>query len=109
MITIVSEVHTIPTTTPLGYSSSLPCLSHLNTPAFSSPVYHTIHACTPQSRDGTHAFRNGKYIYTFRTIRRVWDAVYKHKPRNLVSNGILHAELQLPEYVGDVTAEGGLV
>jgi hypothetical protein len=36
-------------------------------------------------------------------------AMYKHKPRNLVSNGILHAGLQLPEHAGDVTAVEGFV
>jgi hypothetical protein len=33
--------------------------------------------------------------------------VYKRKPQNDVSNGVLHAELQLPEQVGDLLVGGG--
>jgi hypothetical protein len=83
-------------------TSTRPCLRYPVT----SPPRYTIHACarTPRSRTVTHTFRNGRYLYTFRTILQAWDAVvYKHKPQHAVSNGILHAELHLPEHVGDVT------
>jgi hypothetical protein len=92
----------------------LPCPRYaisLSTTALLLPGITYMHACTPHSRIGTYSVsQRYMYFYTFRTSLLAWDAVvHKHKPQNAVSNGILHAELQLPGDVGDVAVGEGVV
>ena len=82
----------------------------VNTTALVLPGIAYIHACMHSTFPGRSARVSQRYmyLYTFRTILQAWDAVvYKHKPQNAVSNGVLHAELQLPEQVGDPVVGGG--